>query len=55
MDENESIDDMIIKFTKITNDLSSLANNIDNDPKLERSFELFPFMGSQVNYLERTQ
>jgi len=29
--ENESIDDMITKFTKITNGLVSLADEIDND------------------------
>jgi len=29
--ENESIDEMFIRFTKITNGLSSLGDTIDND------------------------
>jgi len=33
MNENESIDDMIIKFTKITNSLASLGDAINNDQK----------------------
>ena len=32
--ENESIDDMVTKFTKITNGLSSLSDTIDNDQKV---------------------
>jgi len=31
MHDNDSIDDMIIRFTKITNCLSSLGDAIDND------------------------
>ena len=31
MHENESIDDMVTKFTKITNDFASLSDAIDND------------------------
>jgi len=31
MHENDSIDDMVTRFTKITNDLSSLGDAIDND------------------------
>jgi len=31
MNENESVDDMITKFTKITNDHASLGDVIDND------------------------
>ena len=31
MHENESIDDMITKFTKITNGLFSLGDEINND------------------------
>ena len=33
MQENEIIDDMVTKFTKITNGLSSLGDGIDNDQK----------------------
>ena len=33
MNENELIDDMITKFTKITISLTSLGNAIDNDQK----------------------
>ena len=36
MHENESIDDMITKFTKITNNLSSLGDAIDNDQKVRK-------------------
>ena len=31
MQENETIDDMVTRFTKITNGLSSLGDGIDND------------------------
>ena len=33
MHENYSIDDMVTKFTKITNGLASLADAIDNDQR----------------------
>ena len=36
MDENESIDDIITKFTKITNNLASLGDAIDNDQKVKK-------------------
>ena len=36
MQENESIDDMITKFTKITNDFSFLGDVIDNDQKVRK-------------------
>jgi len=36
MHENESIDDMIIKFTKITNGLFSLGDTINNDQKIQK-------------------
>ena len=32
--DNEGIDDMLTRFTKITNALSSLGDNIDNDQKI---------------------
>ena len=35
MHENDSIDDMLTKFTKITNGFASLGNVIDNDQKGE--------------------
>ena len=34
MHENESIDDMVTKFSKITNCLASLGDAIDNDQKV---------------------
>ena len=34
MHENESTDDMVTKFTKITNRLASLGDAIDNDQKV---------------------
>ena len=36
MKESESIDDMITKFTKITNALASLGDKIDNDQKVRK-------------------
>jgi len=42
MNENESIDDMITKFTKITNALTSLANGIDNDQKVRKVIRNLP-------------
>ena len=33
MHENDSIDDMVIRFTKITNGLTSLGDAIGNDQK----------------------
>ena len=36
MNEDESIDDMITKVTKITNGLASLSDEIDNDQKVRR-------------------
>jgi len=36
MNEEEPIDDMITKFTKITNGLSSLGDGIDNDQKMRK-------------------
>ena len=36
MHENKSIDDMITKLTKITNGLSSLGDDIDNDQKVRK-------------------
>ena len=36
MNENESIDDMMTKFSKITNGLTSLGDAIDNDQKLRK-------------------
>ena len=36
MHEHDFIDDMVTKFTKITNGLSSLAVTIDNDQKVEK-------------------
>ena len=36
MNKKETIDDMITKFTKITNDLASLGDEIKNDQKLRK-------------------
>jgi len=36
MHDNDSIDDMIIRFTKITNGLFSLGDAIDNDQKVRK-------------------
>ena len=42
MQENESIDDMITKFTKITNALTSLGDEIDNDQKVRKVIHALP-------------
>ena len=36
MHDNDSIDDMVTRFTKITNDLTSLGDAIDNDQKVRK-------------------
>jgi len=36
MHDNDSIDDMVTRFTKITNDLSSLGDTIDNYQKVRK-------------------
>ena len=43
--ENETIDEMLTRFTKITNTLSSLGDKIDNDQKIRKVIELFPNLG----------
>ena len=42
MHENESINDMITKFTKITNGLSSLGEEINNDQKIRKVIRALP-------------
>jgi len=42
MNEKESIDDMITKFTKITNGFSSLGDKIDNDQKVKKVIYALP-------------
>ena len=42
MHENESIDDMVTKFTKITNDLASLGDGIDNDQNVRKIIRALP-------------
>jgi len=42
MNENESIDDMITKFTKITNGLASIGDEIDNDQKVRKVIRALP-------------
>ena len=54
MDGNESIDDIITCFTKITNGLSSLGDTIDNDQKIRKVIRAL-LMRSQVHFLEGTQ
>jgi len=40
--ENDSIDDMVTRFTKITNSLSSLGEAIDNDQKIRKAIRALP-------------
>jgi len=42
LNENESIDNMITKFTKITNDFASLGDLIDNDQKVKKVIRALP-------------
>ena len=42
MQENESIDDMVTKFIKITNGLASLGDGIDNDQKVRKIIRALP-------------
>jgi len=42
MHDNDSIDDMVIKFTKITNGLASLGDAIDNDQKVRKVIRALP-------------
>ena len=43
MQENESIDDMITKFIKITNALTSLGDEINNDQKVRKVTRALPW------------
>ena len=43
--DNESIDEMLTRFTKITNGLSPLGDSINNDKIYERLLELSPNHG----------
>jgi len=40
--DNESIDEMLTRFTKITNALSSLGDKIDNDQKIRKVIRALP-------------
>ena len=42
MHNNETIDDMITRFTKITNKFSFLGDSIDNDKKVRRVIQALP-------------
>ena len=42
MHENDSIDDMITRFTKIINGLTSLGDAIDNDQKVRKTIYTLP-------------
>ena len=42
MHENDTIDDMVTRFTKITNSLASLGDAIDNDQKVRKVILTLP-------------
>ena len=42
MCENDTIDDMVTRFTKITNGLASLGYAIDNDQKVRKVIRALP-------------
>jgi len=45
MYDNDSIDDMVTRFTKITNDLASLGDAIDYDQKMRKVIRVLPHHG----------
>ena len=46
MHENDSIDDMVTRYTKITNGLASLGDAIENDQKVRKVIRALPPYGS---------
>ena len=42
MHDNDSINDMVIRFTKIINGLTSLDDTIDNDQKVRKIIRALP-------------
>jgi len=52
MNWNDSIDDMVTKFTKITNGIASLSDGITMTKRRERSSCSSAFMESQDNNIE---
>ena len=42
MHENDSIDDMVTRYAKITNGLTSLGDAIDNDQKVRKTIYTLP-------------
>ena len=54
--ENETLDNMITRFIKITNSLSSLGDSIDNDQKVRKVIRVLPQsweIKSTANRIER--
>ena len=54
MFDNETIDEMLTCFTKITNELSSFGDEIDNNQKV-RKVSSSQGLGGQGNNSQRTQ
>ena len=42
MHDNDTIDDMVARFTKIANGLDSLGDTIDNDQKVKKIIRVLP-------------
>ena len=62
MHDNGTIDDMITRFTKITNGLSSLGDTIDNDQKVRKviralspSWEVKATTLKELNYKKKME
>ena len=53
--ENESINEMLTRFTKIANGLSSLGDTIDNDQNIGRSLELPQSLESEGQKIKGAQ
>ena len=48
MNENESIDDMVIRFIKITNGFTSLGDSNDNDQKVRKIIQHYHLLGKSI-------
>jgi len=54
MHENETIEEIVSRFTKINNGLSFLGDRIDNYQKMRKVIELFPKLGRSMQQLSKS-
>ena len=55
MYEDESINNMVTKFTKITNGLAFIGDVIDNDQKVRKAIRALPPSWEAGYYIERAK